>query len=93
MRRERSTVRLNEPPARRVEQAMRAEGIDRETARDRLRGSDRASDAYVRHVYGADPRDPRLCHLVVDCTALDLAACVDLLTLAAFARSESPAQG
>ena len=84
-------VRLDGPQARRIEQAMRAEGIDRETARRRLRESDRARDAYVRHAYGADPHDDRLYHLVVDSTALDPATCVDLLTLAALARSEPPA--
>ncbi|UJA21687.1 hypothetical protein HJD18_16680 [Thermoleophilia bacterium SCSIO 60948] len=64
------------------------QGIDRETARRRLRQSDRARHAYARHVYGTDPRDTRLHHIVIDSTAMDRATCVDLLTLAAFSRSE-----
>lgn len=86
-------VRLDGPAAQRAQQAMRTEGIDRETAWRRLRKTDRARDAYVRHLYGADPRDTRLYHLVLDSTALDLTTCVDLLTLAAFTRSQPPAGG
>jgi cytidylate kinase len=41
-------VRLDGPPAARVAQAMRVQGIDRETADRRMRETDRARDAYVR---------------------------------------------
>lgn len=81
-------VRLDGPRERRVGQAMRLEAVDEPTARRRLRESDRAHDAYARCVYGADPHDPRLYHLVLDSTAVDLTACVDLVTLAAYSRFE-----
>lgn len=80
-------VRLHGPEEARLEQAMRIQGIDRETAQERMRQTDRARDAYVRHFYGADPRDISIFHLVVDSTAISLDACVDLIARAAQSRS------
>ena len=79
-------VRLDGPEEARLEQAMRIQGIDRETAQERMRQTDRARDAYVRHFYGADPRDMSIFHLVIDSTAVGLDVCVDLVAHAAEAR-------
>ena len=76
-------VRLDGPPERRLEQAMRLEGVDKATAERHMRETDRARQAYVQHFYGADPRDCRLYHLVIDSTALPLDACVELIAHAA----------
>lgn len=72
-------VLLTGPPERRVEQAMRMEGIDRETAATRLQRTDRARLAYHQTLYCADPRKPELYHLVVDSTALPFETCVELI--------------
>jgi cytidylate kinase len=79
-------VRLDGPEDARLDQSMRIQGIDRETARERMRQTDRARDAYVRHFYGADPRDMSVFHLVIDSTAIGLDVCVDLIARAAEAR-------
>ena len=49
-------VLLTGPPARRIEQAMAIEGIDRETAARRLERTDRARLAYHQTLYCVDPR-------------------------------------
>ncbi len=75
-------VRLFGSQAARLAQAMRLEGIDRETAEYRLTEVDSARALYVRRLYGADIDDPGLYHLHLDSTALDLSCCVDLVTTA-----------
>jgi len=79
-------VRLDGPPERRLRQAMLLEGVDEHTARRHLRETDRARDAYVQHFYGADPRDCRLYHLMLDSTQLPLETCVELIAHAARVR-------
>jgi cytidylate kinase len=81
-------VRLDGPPERRLAQAMELEGIDRESAERHMRETDRAREAYVQQFYAADARDAGLYHLVIDSTALALDACVELIALAAAARSD-----
>ncbi len=81
-------VRLDAPHERRIAQAMRIEGVDRQTAERRLRETDGAREAYVQQLYGADARDAAHYHLVVDSTAFTLDACVELIALAAAARDE-----
>jgi cytidylate kinase len=76
-------VRLDGPPGRRLEQAMRLEGVDKATAERHMRETDRARQAYVQHFYGADPRDCGLYHLVIDSTAVRLGACIELIAHAA----------
>jgi cytidylate kinase len=76
-------VRLDGPPERRLLQAMRIDDVDRETAERRLRETDRARDAYVRHFYNADVHDPHLYHLMIDSTVIQLDACVELIDVAA----------
>ena len=83
-------VRLDGPRERRVAQAMRLESLDQTTAEARLDAADRARDAYVRHWYHVDPRDPSLYHLMIDSTAIDLDACVELIALASISRTSAP---
>jgi len=76
-------VRLDGPQEARIEQAMRIQNVDRPTAEQRLKETDHSRHAYVRHFYRADARDPALYHLVIDSTAMDLGACVELIAAAA----------
>ena len=76
-------VRLDGPRERRLEQAMRLEHADRETAERHMRETDRAREAYVRQFYDVDARDQSLYHLVLDSTALGLGTCVAVIATAA----------
>ena len=76
-------VRLDGPREARIEQAMRIQKVERETAERRIRETDHARHSYVRHFYRADARDPALYHLLIDSTAVDLDSCVELIALAA----------
>ncbi|MGI5269602.1 AAA family ATPase [Nonomuraea sp. CA-218870] len=76
-------VRLDAPLERRV---RRVAGLRRTTeheAREVIENNDRARSAYVRHFYRADAADPRHYHLMVDSTAIPVAACADLIVMAA----------
>ena len=75
-------VRLDGPPERRVRQAMHSEGLGREDAERLRRDGDRAREAYVRHFYSCDARDPALYHLVIDSTKLPLEKVVDIIAAA-----------
>jgi cytidylate kinase len=75
-------VLLTGPPERRIEQGMALQGIDRQTATRRLERTDRARIAYHQTLYCVDPRSPELYHLMVDSTAIELDACVELITAA-----------
>jgi cytidylate kinase len=79
-------VRLDGPVERRIAQAAALEDIDVQEAERRLKRNDKAREGYVRHYYGADVRDPRLYHLVIDSTSIPLSACVDVIAVAARAR-------
>jgi cytidylate kinase len=83
-------VFLGGPREARLEQRMRLEGIDRETAERRLEVRDRARIGYVRRVYGVDGEDAANYHLMLDSTALDLDVCVDLIVAASRARISDP---
>jgi cytidylate kinase len=76
-------VRLDGPVDARVERATSHEGVDEATARKQLASTDRAREAYVRYFYKVDPADARLYHLVLDATAFEIDACVDLIVTAA----------
>jgi cytidylate kinase len=76
-------VRLDGPPERRVAVAMELEGLDRHDVERLRKNGDRAREAYVRHFYGCDARDPALYHLVIDSTALSAATVVDIIAAAA----------
>ena len=72
-------VRLHGPPERRVRQAMRLSQVPEETARETLQRMDRTHTDFARQFYGVDIRDPALYHLMIDSTALELPACVELI--------------
>jgi hypothetical protein len=76
-------VRLDGPPDRRIAQAMGLGGLEKADAERMRRESDRAREAYVRHFYGADARDPALYHLVIDSTAIPLEIVAELIAIAA----------
>ncbi|HLH15314.1 MAG TPA: cytidylate kinase-like family protein [Solirubrobacteraceae bacterium] len=88
-------VRLDGPPEQRVRQAMRLQHVDEDTARRRMRSQDRTHLAYAKHFYGVDLCDPRLYHVVLDSTAIDLEACVEMLLAAVHSlrRHAAPAPG
>jgi hypothetical protein len=75
-------VRLDGPAERRVERAMAAEGLGREDAERLRKSGDRAREAYVRHFYGCDARDPALYHLVIDSTAISNDTVVEIIAAA-----------
>ena len=79
-------VRLDGPRERRIAQAMRLENLDRATAEVQLGAADHARESYVRHWYHVDPRDAGLYHLVIDTTAIELDACIELIALALASR-------
>jgi cytidylate kinase len=76
-------IRLHGPLEARLRRAMAVEALDEAGARRRLEAADRAHQAYLRRLYGEDPTNPDLYHLVIDSTALPLEACTDLIVRAA----------
>jgi len=80
-------VRLDGPRDRRIEQAVRLGDGERAAVEKRLDETDRAREAYVRHFYHADPRDPHLYHLMIDATAIPLEAVVEMIERAALSRT------
>jgi Cytidylate kinase-like family len=78
-------VRLDGPPARRIIQGARIEGVTEEQARQHQQAADAARTAYVRRLYRADPADARYYHLVIDSTAIPLDAVVELILAASAA--------
>jgi cytidylate kinase len=75
-------VRLDGSPEARIAQSV-SRGLERADAVRLQRDSDRAREAYVRHFYGADARDPALYHLVIDSTAIPLDTVVEVIVAAA----------
>lgn len=75
-------VRLDGPEPARLRQAMVIRNVDEATAAQEMRSTDPAREAYVRHWYRIDARDPRHYHLVLDSTALTLDGCVELIAQA-----------
>jgi cytidylate kinase len=80
-------VRLRGAREARIEQAMRLRAIDRATAAREQAETDRAREAYVRHFYRADARECVHYHLTIDSTALPLETVLELIALAATART------
>jgi cytidylate kinase len=76
-------VRLDGPPARRIIQGARVEGISQEQASAHMQAADRARTAYVRRLYGVDPADASLYHMVIDSTAIPLDTVIELILTAA----------
>jgi hypothetical protein len=83
-------VHLGGPPEERVARRMAIDGIDQATAEARQKAEDRARMSYVSQAYGVDGGDPALYHLMLDTTAVDVDACVELIVLAAQARARHP---
>jgi cytidylate kinase len=83
-------VYLRGPREARAWQASEVYGINEETAARRLKRTDAARFDFARRVYGVDVDDPSLYHLVLDSTALNFDACVDLIVEAARARARDP---
>jgi hypothetical protein len=83
-------VHLGGPREARVQQGMALQGIDRRTAERRQEVEDRARIGYVQRAYGVHGEDPSLYHLMLDSTALDLDACVELIVTAAQTRTRDP---
>ena len=81
-------VRLDGPVERRVEQAIRIEGVDRRTAERHQAETDRARDAYVRQFYRRDARDLDLYHLVIDSTVIPLDTVTELIVTAVVAPTD-----
>jgi cytidylate kinase len=86
-------VRLDGPVEARLAQAMAGEGIDRKTAKRRMKETDGARDAYIQHFYRRDVHDPTLYHLMLDATAFSISACVELIAMAARAHGATIASG
>jgi cytidylate kinase len=76
-------VRLDGPAEARLEAAMASEGIDRKTAKRRMKETDGARDAYIQHFYRRDVHDPSLYHLMLDSTAFSVSDCVEIIAMAA----------
>ena len=75
-------VRLDGPPERRVARAMEIEGLTKADAERLRKEGDRAREAYVRHFYGCDARNPALYHLVIDSTVLSPETVVEVIAAA-----------
>ncbi|MGZ4165180.1 MAG: cytidylate kinase-like family protein [Solirubrobacteraceae bacterium] len=76
-------VRLTGPAERRIEQAMRFRGLDRDTAERTLHALDRTHAGYLRQFYDVDILDPGLYHVMLDATSLDAEVCIDIIAMAA----------
>ena len=94
----RTTAKVDEflagPTERRIAQAVRR---DRELtpaeAKQLLKKTDRAREAYVRQYYGVDATDASLYHLVIDATALREDDLVEIVAAAAMAREAAASTG
>jgi cytidylate kinase len=67
----------------RVERVMARDGVDRAHAARAVDANDRARRDYITRVYGIDPDDPTLYHLMVDAVSLGVEVCVELIVAAA----------
>jgi cytidylate kinase len=70
----------------RVERVTDIQGVDAQTAAQRVRANDRARRDYVKTSYGIDGDNPRLYHLMIDAIALGADVCVELIVAAAQTR-------
>jgi cytidylate kinase len=75
-------VRLEGPTESRIKQAMQLSGMDEKTARARQGPTDAAREAYAKRLFGRDPRDPLLYHLVLNSSAISWDACVEIMLTA-----------
>ena len=75
-------VRLDGPTESRIKQAMHLSGMDEKAARARQGPTDAAREAYAKRLFGRDPRDPLLYHLVLNTSAISWDACVEIMLTA-----------
>jgi hypothetical protein len=68
---------------RRARQAAAAQNLSGEAADRACAQFDRTHEAYFRQFYGVQIQDPALYHVVLDSTAIDLDACVEIIARAA----------
>jgi cytidylate kinase len=85
-------VRLDGPPEARVARGAAIEGVGLNEAQAHMRAADKARTAYVRRLYGVDPADASLYHLVIDSTAIPIEAAVGLIVTAAREAGRTPAE-
>jgi cytidylate kinase len=76
-------VRLEGPVERRARRGALWEGIELDAAMARLEETDAARERYTQRLFGRDPSDPSLYHLIVDSTVLTVESCVEVLAVAA----------
>jgi cytidylate kinase len=72
----------------RVARVAERDGVSHEEADRRVRELDRARREYSRRVFGMDPDDRTLYHLIVDTVVLGIDASVELVLAASRARTE-----
>jgi hypothetical protein len=75
-------VRLDGPVDARIAQVV-AQGVDEDVARKSQREIDRARDEYARVFFNVRQDDPHLYHVILDSTAISVAACIDVIVRAA----------
>jgi cytidylate kinase len=75
-------VQIVAPFSERVEVVMARHNLNKRTAQNRVRASDRARFDYVRRYHDADWMDPIRYHLVVNAGQMPVATAVDLITAA-----------
>jgi cytidylate kinase len=86
-------VRLDGPAEARITSMSELTHIDIEIARQAQRETDGAREAYSQSFYGVSQSDASLYHLILDSTAIDHDACVEIIVTAARARFEAATHG
>jgi hypothetical protein len=76
-------VRLDGPVERRARRGSIWEGVDLQTAKAHLAETDNARSRTLRRLYGRDPSDPALYHLVIDATWITADALVEVIAASA----------
>jgi cytidylate kinase len=76
-------VRLDGPVDRRARRGAIWEGVDLQTAKAHLAETDGARSRTLRRLYGRDPSDPTLYHLVIDATTITADALVEVIAAGA----------
>jgi cytidylate kinase len=76
-------VRLDGPVDRRARRGSIWEGVDIHTAKAHLAETDSARSRTLRRLYGRDPSDHTLYHLVIDATSISADALVEVIATSA----------
>ena len=84
-------VRLDGPVDCRARQAAAVQNLSGEAADRACAQFDRTHEAYFRQFYGVQIQDPALYHLVLDSTAIEFDACVEIIVRAAGCLARAPA--